>query len=221
MKNQNPKPNSGRTEAQKAASRANGRKSRGPVTEEGKKRSSMNAFKHGKYARHCVVLYFEDREAYDQLRDNLIRRYAPADSAELNLVDELTALDWSIRRHFAQINQTLHTEMVRQSPVLEATGAEVDPLDRLNYAHAAQAKSVHGLYSEIFRFQRARNTVINTLSKIRKDLPALAESVQVFSNDQVEIDLPRPGTIGTNLRESAVSRPLPAPASPGPHPKAA
>ena len=221
MKTGKPKPKSGRTEAQQAASRANGAKSRGPVTEEGKKRSSQNNLKHGKYARHCIVLYFEDREAYDRLRHNLIRRYAPADEAELNLVDELAALDWKIRRSFAQINQHLHAEMVRQSPALDATGAQVDPLDRLNYAHAAQAKAIEDLHRDILRFQRARNTVLTTLIKIRKHLPPLAESEQLFSNDQVEIDLPRPVPIDSNPAEPPLPHLAPAPVSPSPHPKVA
>ena len=47
-----------RSDKQKAASRANGRKSRGPVTPEGKRRARPNALKHGHLAE-CVLLPFE------------------------------------------------------------------------------------------------------------------------------------------------------------------
>src|SRR5215207_7484874 len=53
-----------RTPAQVDASRRNGARSRGPVTEEGKARASRNALQHGLCAMHHLVL--ED-EAPDDL----------------------------------------------------------------------------------------------------------------------------------------------------------
>ena len=67
MTNQNPQPKSARTEAQKAASRANGAKSRGPVSEEGKQRSSLNAFKHGRYAVDTVLRAFAGSDLHHRL----------------------------------------------------------------------------------------------------------------------------------------------------------
>jgi hypothetical protein len=46
--------------------RRNGAKSRGPVTEDGKRASSRNSLKHGIHST-VVVLPHEDEEAYDQL----------------------------------------------------------------------------------------------------------------------------------------------------------
>ena len=45
-----------RTPAQIEASRRNGARSRGPVTEEGKARASRNAFKHGLATLHHVAV---------------------------------------------------------------------------------------------------------------------------------------------------------------------
>ena len=65
-----------------AASRANGAKSRGPVTAQGKERSSKNALKHG-LASATIVLTTEDWPNYLQCRETYIRRFQPADDVEL------------------------------------------------------------------------------------------------------------------------------------------
>jgi hypothetical protein len=55
-----------RTEKQRAASRANGARSRGPVTPDGKDRASRNSIRHGLLAR-AILLEGESRERFNQL----------------------------------------------------------------------------------------------------------------------------------------------------------
>jgi hypothetical protein len=75
-----------RTEAQKAAARENGKKSRGPVTEEGKERSRRNALKHGYRAQSLAtappdfaaeasaetVLFYRDRKPQNHVEQRLV-----------------------------------------------------------------------------------------------------------------------------------------------------
>ncbi|MGB7723408.1 MAG: hypothetical protein WBL65_26150, partial [Bryobacteraceae bacterium] len=60
------------------SSRANGACSRGPITPEGKERSSTNALRHGLLAK-CVVLENESSECFDELVTQHQERFAPAD----------------------------------------------------------------------------------------------------------------------------------------------
>jgi len=79
------------------AARANGAKSHGPITEEGRKISSMNAVKYGLTA-HTVVLPNEDHEEYDLLLDTYFNDLQPIDIFERDLVVEMVNTKWRQRR---------------------------------------------------------------------------------------------------------------------------
>ncbi len=70
-------PKAPRTEAQIAASRLNGAKSRGPITDEGKAISSQNSLRHGLLAK-MVLIEGESETAFRQLSESLHRAFAPA-----------------------------------------------------------------------------------------------------------------------------------------------
>src|SRR5229473_970716 len=77
--------------------RANGAKSHGPVTEEGRKKSSMNALKHGLTAR--TVLFSNDNHAeYDALLESYIQSLQPIDPVEMDLVVEMVNAKWQQHR---------------------------------------------------------------------------------------------------------------------------
>ncbi|MBI2685568.1 MAG: hypothetical protein HYX27_04570 [Acidobacteria bacterium] len=86
--------------------RENGAKSKGPVTPEGKAKSSRNAIKSGDYATnlalfvppHSAVLCNEDRQAYASLIDDLIDTYEPVNSLALSIVQGIAIARWEIIR---------------------------------------------------------------------------------------------------------------------------
>ena len=78
--------------------RVNGRKSQGPITPEGKVRSSRNAIRHGMTANEHTVLEAESLEEYDEVRSAFISSFHPGNKAELRLVEKIANLDWRLER---------------------------------------------------------------------------------------------------------------------------
>ena len=79
------------------AARINGAKSKGPVTPEGRARSSQNALRHG-LSSAVVVLPHEDRAQFEQLRDSYMESFQPADQPQHDLVETMAAARWRLNR---------------------------------------------------------------------------------------------------------------------------
>lgn len=107
------------------ASRANGLRSRGPATPEGKLTSSRNALRHGLLARR-IVLEEECREGFDSLAAQHFDRFAPQDGVEVGIIEEMAAAAWRLRRAWAIETRLLQNNSTGQPPG--------DPLDRLTQA---------------------------------------------------------------------------------------
>jgi hypothetical protein len=104
------------------SSRANGARSRGPVTPEGKRRSSYNAIRHGLLA-DCVRLECEDPEIFHALLQQHIDRFQPADDIEFGFIEEMVAASWRLRRCWAIETRTIDNAFAAQP--------DGDPVDRL------------------------------------------------------------------------------------------
>lgn len=87
-----------RSEAQQVASRANGRRSRGPRTAEGKARSRRNAMRHGLRAEVLEVLPLEAGGPTEALVSQVRAELAPADVIEAELVDAIAVALWRLRQ---------------------------------------------------------------------------------------------------------------------------
>jgi hypothetical protein len=79
------------------ANRRNARLSRGPVTEEGKRRSRQNALRHGLTAE-TVIDALEDAENYAAFEMAVTADYDAQSAVERELVLRLASLLWRLRR---------------------------------------------------------------------------------------------------------------------------
>ncbi len=84
--------------ARAEASRANGAKSRGPRTAEGKARSARNALKHGLSAKKHVLLPDDSRAEFKALEGALLEELRPAGALQTLLVHRLVAAAWRLAR---------------------------------------------------------------------------------------------------------------------------
>jgi hypothetical protein len=85
------------SDAQWAANRANAELSTGPLTEEGKKRSSLNAMKHGLTGR-TVVLPKEDKKEYLAFAREIADSLEPKTPVERELAQYIADQYWRLRR---------------------------------------------------------------------------------------------------------------------------
>jgi len=87
----------GMSEAQLAANLANALKSTGPKTDAGKKRSRVNAFRHG-LTGQVVVMTPDDIVAWNAHRKVVIARYQPVGDYEKELVEFISQDKWRLKR---------------------------------------------------------------------------------------------------------------------------
>lgn len=78
--------------------RANGAKSRGPVTPYGKARSSRNATRHGLRASQLVLLPEESRAEFQALLNSYFDQFQPQTQYETKLVSVMAATRWRLDR---------------------------------------------------------------------------------------------------------------------------
>src|SRR6195256_1149035 len=80
-----------------ARNRANAAHSTGPKTEAGKKRSSLNAYRHG-LTGQTIILPAEDLVAYQDFTRSFFNDYKPVGPLEKQLVQSLADTSWRLNR---------------------------------------------------------------------------------------------------------------------------
>ena len=86
-----------RSEAQREASRENGKHSKGPTTPEGKSRSSQNSTTHGLRSSR-IVLINESQARYDSLLAKYRDIFKPIGQIEYDSLVQMVNAQWRIRR---------------------------------------------------------------------------------------------------------------------------
>jgi hypothetical protein len=112
------------TPARQAASRVNSGKSTGPKTALGKKISSVNGLKNGKYSQaalrplwQSMTVLGEDPKRYQAILQDVVNSYPPRNGMELALCDDITHLRLKLER----IQRAQEAKLLRTFQKLESS----------------------------------------------------------------------------------------------------
>src|ERR1700730_4849179 len=104
------------SELKAATSRANGAKSHGPKTPEGKEKSSRNSLVHGFTSKKTVVLKCENESDFQTMLGHYADTYQPGSPVEKDLVAEMVACRWRMLRLRMIETALIDSEMDREPP---------------------------------------------------------------------------------------------------------
>jgi hypothetical protein len=127
------------SDARRAAARANGANSHGPVTPEGKAKSALNAVTHGLTAS-AIVLTTESKEKYAALLASYLEKCDPDGPIENDLVEEMVAAKWQQRRMATMITALMDVTMDRMEREIRDEFENIDNTVRTVLAFKNQAK---------------------------------------------------------------------------------
>ena len=100
------------TDLQQLASRTNGAKSHGPITEAGKQASSQNRLAHGFNSKR-IVLPGESQEEFDELLASYLDEHQPETPTERTLIENMVIARWRQQRVWTLETAGLAHEMRR------------------------------------------------------------------------------------------------------------
>jgi hypothetical protein len=140
--------------------RANAQRSTGPKTEAGKRRSSLNAVRHG-LTGQIVVMPAEDLAAYQRHVKSLNDQYHPADATEAQLVQSAADASWRLNR-IAALESNILSLSVIGDDALEDTMA-------IAAAFEQQSKALANLSLHSQRLSRQFERTITQLRELQKE----------------------------------------------------
>lgn len=137
-----------------AANRASALRSTGPKTAAGKAASRRNATRHGLTGKH-VIIENENPEAYEALRQDLIRSWNPANPQEDTLVEEIAQCFWRLQRARALEADTFDHHSADCDPVIRFN-IDYERFDRLRRYMTAIERAYHRAIQQLERTQQIR-----------------------------------------------------------------
>ena len=158
---QNPKP---RTQAQIEASRRNGAKSKGPVTDEGKAISARNAQRHQIFAT-ITTISGEARADYVQLSSQLYETWCPTDEHERILVDTMATCIWRRMRVLAMESVAFDVQLEKAG--VPAPAGIFETFNAFN-SLAQESRAFQLLHQYESRYLRAYERASRALLSYRK-----------------------------------------------------
>lgn len=169
----------------------------GPKTPEGKRRSSLNAVRHG-FTAETIVLPNEDKEAFEELLADYIYDFAPETRFELDLVHELVATRWRLQRIWGLENTVLQIGMKRTSEAAKAEFNDVKPDVRTALAFiemSGESKAIQLMNRYEARLTRRFHQIQMELKALAAARKAEEKAARAESKKSLPNELPEPRPI--------------------------
>jgi hypothetical protein len=155
------------SELKSQTARANGAKSHGPITPEGKVRSSLNSRRHG-LASASILMDGESEEDFQQLRADFLNQFHPQTAVEADLVDVMAIARWRLRRLLAIEAHLFDQEILNRSDEIKYRSKRkpMEQEDRLAFVFQTLADNGNSL-TLLLRYEGSLN---RTFDKALKQL---------------------------------------------------
>lgn len=184
--------------------RANARHSTGPRTEEGKRRSSMNAVSHGLTAK-AVLLTNEDPAAFEQHAREFFDEYQPEGTTEKQQVKLIADLAWRLNRitvlESELLTMTLAENLTEQTRALAMLSMHQQRLGRQYERALDQLRNIQSERRNTHFEQMSKAISLFQLHQDKHLLYNSAEDGFVFSNQEIETHIRR----RTRLQEACAA----------------
>ncbi len=151
--------------------RQNGAKAAGAKSSAGIHKSSQNSLKHGLTGK-AIVLTNESQQQFDELHQAYVHEFQPESTLEMDLIDQMAAAQWRLRRIWRMQTAALDLKMDQQEAEIAKTFNHIDQTTRVTLAFTALANEEKGL-DLLLRYEtaytRMHQRALNSLAKHRKE----------------------------------------------------
>jgi hypothetical protein len=151
--------------------RQNGAKAAGTKSPAGIQQSSKTAIKHG-LTSSVIVLTSESREKFHELHLTYVETFQPTNGVEMDLIDQMVASQWRLRRIWTMQTATIDLKMLEQAAEVKNKFTVIDEATRSSLAFSALAnnqKSLDLLLRYETTYNRLYQRAMNTLMRLRRD----------------------------------------------------
>ena len=149
------------------AARRNGAMSNGPATAEGKAISAKNALTFGLTAND-VLITGENAAEYDALMDAACHEFSPANAREFDLVGEIVANRWRMRR-VIQMEQAVITAEIRKiQDDKDAPGADFETAKAMAWANLPESSAMKQIHRHETRLRRHTEKAVAELKELAR-----------------------------------------------------
>jgi hypothetical protein len=151
--------------------RQNGAQAAGSKSPEGIQKSSMNAMRHGLTAK-ALVLTNESLDQFTELHKTYREKFQPQDGVETDLIDQMVAAQWRLRRIWSMQTAALDLKMDQQEAEIAEKFTSIDQPTRATVAFttlANEEKSLELLLRYEITYTRMYDRAQKALLRLRNE----------------------------------------------------